>query len=113
MDNGLDSKNELTPFEWITAEGFVMDYQKLDAALAIALNNVENSDERCLVVFIHTEPAPDATATAFLERLAVSVPKGRDVFTATLSRNAIAQLSAQPWVQYLKLSQKLRAVDRR
>jgi hypothetical protein len=85
-----------------------MNYQKLDTALAIALNEVQNPEEPCLVVFVHTNTAPDATATAFLESLGVSVASGRDVFTATLSVNAVSQLSDQPWVKYLKLSQKLR-----
>jgi hypothetical protein len=90
-----------------------MNYQKLDAALAIALNDVQNPEERCLVVFIHTEPVPDATATAFLESLGVRVTSGRDIITATLSVNAISQLSDKPWVQYLKLSQRLRPLERR
>ncbi len=85
-----------------------MNYKKLDTALAMALNEVENPEERSLVVFIHTEPVPDATAAAFLESLGVNVTRGRDVFTATLSANAVSQLSEQPWVQYIRLSQKLR-----
>src|ERR687885_2626804 len=90
-----------------------MNYQKLDTALVMALNDVQNPDEASLVVFIHTEPVPDATAAAFLEGLGVSVTSGRDVFTATLSANAISQLSEQPWVQYIKLSQKLRSLNKR
>lgn len=88
-----------------------MNYQKLDTALAMALSEVENREERNLVVFIHTEPIPDASAAAFLESLGVSVTKGRDVFTATLSANAVSQLSEKPWVQYIRLSQKLRSLD--
>lgn len=90
-----------------------MNYQKLDAALAIALNDVESWDECSLVVFIHTEPVPDAAAIAFLKNLGVSnVTSGRDVFTATLSANGVSQLSHQSWVEYLKLSQKLRLLDK-
>lgn len=86
-----------------------MNYQKLDTGLAMALNGVQNPEKRNLVIFIHTKPAPDAAAAAFLESLGVSsVRSGRKVFTATLSANAVSQLSDQPWVQYLKLSQKLR-----
>lgn len=86
-----------------------MNYQKLDAALAMALNDVQNLDKRSLVVFIHTEPIPDAAAAAFLESLGVTgVTRGKDVFTATLSANAISQLSEQSWVQYLRLSHQLR-----
>lgn len=90
-----------------------MNYQKLDAALVMALNEVENLDECSLVVFIHTDPVPDHQATALLEKLGVSnVRSGRDVFTATLSVNGISQLSQQSWVQYLKLSHKLRLLDK-
>jgi hypothetical protein len=90
-----------------------MNYQKLDAALAMALNDVQNLEERSFVVFIHTEPVPDAAAAAFLESLGVSgLTSGRDVFTTTLSANAVSQLSDQPWVQYLKLSQKLRPLEK-
>lgn len=91
-----------------------MNYQKLDAALATALNEVQNPETPSLTVFIHTEPVLDSTATAVLENLGVSgVTTGQDVFTATLSVNAIAQLSEQSWVQYLKLSQKLHLVNTR
>ena len=89
-----------------------MNYKKLDTPLAMALNEVENPEEQSLVVFIHTEPVPDAKATAFLESLGVNVTRGREVFTATLSANAVSQLSDQPWVQYIRLSQKLRLLDK-
>ncbi|MGB5961896.1 MAG: hypothetical protein WBG73_14610 [Coleofasciculaceae cyanobacterium] len=89
-----------------------MNYQKLDAALAMALNEVESVDECSLVVFIHTDPVPDRNAIALLEQLGVSnVKSGGDVFTATLSTNGVAQLSQQSWVQYLKLSHKLRLLN--
>ncbi|HEY9636985.1 MAG TPA: hypothetical protein V6D14_26530 [Coleofasciculaceae cyanobacterium] len=89
-----------------------MNYQKLDPALAIALNDVQNPEERSLAVFIHTEPVPEA-ASSLLQSLGVSgVTTGRKVLTATLSANAISQLSDQPWVQYLKLSQTLRLLDK-
>ncbi len=89
-----------------------MNYQKLDAALAMALNQVQNAEERSLIVFIQTEPVTDSTAK-FLENLGVSgVTTGRNMFTATLSANAVSQLSDQSWVKYLKLSQKLRLLNR-
>jgi hypothetical protein len=91
-----------------------MNYQKLDAALASALNEVQNPETASLTVFIHTQPGLDSKATAVLENLGVGgVTADKDVFTATLSANGIAQLSEQPWVQYLKLSQKLQLVNSR
>ncbi|MBN3924581.1 hypothetical protein [Nostoc sp. NMS4] len=91
-----------------------MNYQKLDAALATALNGVQNVEEPSLAVFIHTEPILTSAATAVLESLGVSgVSSGKDIFTATLSANAISQLSEQPWVMSLKRSQQLRLVNKR
>ncbi len=91
-----------------------MNYQKLDAALATVLNDVQDPETPSLAVFIHTEPVLDPIAIAVLENLGVSgVTPGKDVFTATISANAIAQLSEEPWVQYLKLSQKLHLVNTR
>ncbi|MEH2248534.1 hypothetical protein [Nostoc sp.] len=91
-----------------------MNYQKLDAALATVLNDVQDSEEPSLGVFIHTEPILDSAATAVLESLGVSdVTNGKDIFTATLSPNAISQLSEQSWVKYLKRSQQLGLVNKR
>jgi hypothetical protein len=92
-----------------------MDYQKLDTALAVALNEVGSAQEPSLNVFIHTKPDADATeSTAMLENLGVpNVTPEKDVFTASLSPNAISQLSEQPWVQYIKLSQKMRLLNYR
>ncbi|MBG1271025.1 hypothetical protein [Nostoc sp. WHI] len=90
-----------------------MNYQKLDAALATALNDVKDPEESSLGVFIHTEPVLDSAAIAVLESLGVSgVTSGRDIFTATLSPNAISQLSEQSWVKYLKRSQQLHLVNK-
>lgn len=90
-----------------------MNYQKLDTALTMAMNEVQNPEERNMSVFIHTQDATAcAGATELLENLGVNgVTDGKDVFTATVSPNAISQLSEQPWVRSLRLSQKLRFVN--
>jgi hypothetical protein len=97
-----------------------MNYQKLDAALAMALNDVPDQTTPSLTVFIHTEKLSDAAMSndkkqsfyAILQSFGVSdVNSGKDVFTATLSANAIAQLSDEPWVKHLQLSQQLRLVN--
>ncbi|MEH1766958.1 MAG: hypothetical protein V7L27_28415 [Nostoc sp.] len=91
-----------------------MNYQKLDAALATALNDVQDLEETNLAVFIHTEPVLDSVATALLESLGVSdVSSGKDIFTATLSANAISLLSEEPWVKFLKRSHQLRLVNKK
>ncbi|MBW4676829.1 MAG: hypothetical protein KME52_23300 [Desmonostoc geniculatum HA4340-LM1] len=91
-----------------------MNYQKLDAAVATALNDVQNPQQPSLTVFIHTEPILDSAAIAVLQSLGVSgITSGQDIFTATLSPNAISQLSEQPWVKHLKQSQQLRLVNQK
>lgn len=90
-----------------------MNFAKLDSALILALKTIEDPSIPCLVVFIHTDLVLDSTATALLEDLGVSdITQDKYVYTATLSPNAISLLSEQPWVQYLKLSQRLRFVRR-
>lgn len=89
-----------------------MDYRKIDAALAAALDEVRDPEERSLAVFIHTMHTPGRPEAAFLEGLGVRGIGGtRQVFTATLSPRAIAELSEQPWLRYLRLSRRLRLLD--
>jgi hypothetical protein len=89
-----------------------MDYHKIDAALAAALDEVPDPEERSLAVFIHTTHTPGQAEAAFLERLGVRGISGtRHVFTATLSPSAIAELSEQPWLRYLRLSRQMRLLD--
>ncbi|MDJ0800337.1 MAG: hypothetical protein QNJ51_26605 [Calothrix sp. MO_167.B12] len=90
-----------------------MNYQKLDASLAMALNEVLEPENPNLVVFIHTHSPLDPDAIAMLENTGISnVTSNKEVFTATLSFVAISQLSEQTWVKYLKLSHKLRLANR-
>jgi protein tyrosine phosphatase len=90
-----------------------MNYQKLDAALSMAVNQLENPEEANLVVFVHTQQPLDENAIAFLQRLGISnITENTNVFTATVSLNTLSELSQQSWVQYLKLSQKLHFVQK-
>jgi hypothetical protein len=85
-----------------------MNYQKLDANLVLALDEVSDTELVSLVVFIYTETNLNSTATAVLENLGVSgVSREQDLFTATLSPDQIAQLSDLPWVRLIRRSQKL------
>ncbi len=89
-----------------------MNYKKLDAGLAMAVNQVENPQAPSLVVFIRVNQPLDNSAFTFLESLGIKdVTLGKEVFTATVSTDAISQLSGQSWVQFLQLSQKLRFVN--
>jgi hypothetical protein len=90
-----------------------MNYQKLDAALAMAVSEVEDPQEPSLIVFIHTDNL-DAQAITFLNRLGIKgVMDGTDIYTATVSSSTVSQLSQQSWVKSIKLSQKLRLVKSR
>ncbi len=88
-----------------------MDYRKIDAALAAALDTVQNPEERMLIVFIHTANEPGAVEAEFMKRRGISTEAGKGrVFTATVSSRTVADLANQPWVSSLRLSQKLRLV---
>jgi len=89
-----------------------MNYRKVDATLAAALAETENAEEPRLAVFIHMKEAPNASAATFLETLGVKVNSTRQhIFTATISPREVKELSKQPWVRYVKLSQKLRMLN--
>ena len=87
-----------------------MNYQKLDAGLAIAVADAGMLDEEdpLFNVFIRTAHTPDINEVTYLEGLGVSCqPADRRVFTAMLSARAVDELSKQAWVSYLELSQQL------
>jgi hypothetical protein len=89
-----------------------MNYQKLDATLVMALKDVLEPESPNLVVFIHIQTPLEADAIAQLEALGISnIAENKDVFTATVSPNAVSKLSDQTWVKYLKLSRKLRLAN--
>lgn len=86
-----------------------MNYQKIDAALAVALSELGDRQDSNLIVFVQTASAVDAAEAAFLESLGVSgATTGKQMLTATLSVEAIAQLSEQSWVRSIRLSQPLK-----
>jgi hypothetical protein len=99
-------------------QGQSMNYQKLDAALAMAVNQITDPQEANLVVFIHIQhPLNESTITslsaanAFLQRLGISnIKENINVLTATVSLDTLSELSQQTWVQHIKLSQKLHLV---
>jgi hypothetical protein len=89
-----------------------MDYQKIDAALAAALDDVQNPETQVFEVFVHVAQPLTSDDTGYLQELGVrGDTRGRQVFTATLSARAVAELSDQPWVRHLRLSRDLRLLD--
>ena len=90
-----------------------MDYGKIDAALAAALEDAQDTDRRDLTVFVRTTHSPTGDEAAVLRRLGVTGDvDGRQVFSATLSANTVDELSEQPWVQSIQLSNRLRPLGR-
>jgi hypothetical protein len=89
-----------------------MNYRKIDTALAMALNEITNQNDISLVVFVHTESVLDSNAIEMLESFGIcGVSEGKEIHTASLSTNAVSQLSEQNWVKYLKFSQQLGLVN--
>ena len=89
-----------------------MNYQKIDTALAMAINQVENPYQRLFIIFIHTQPILESAAQNFLIDLGIrKKTESETVFTATVSAHTISELSDQNWVKHLKLSQRLRFVN--
>lgn len=85
-----------------------MNYQKLDAALAAAVDESKSAEEPLLAVYIYTAKSRDESATVFLNGLGIRVySKNQDTFTAIVSPRTVKKLSQQPWVRYVKLFPKL------
>jgi len=85
-----------------------MNYRKVDVTLAAAVDEIENAEELLLAVCIYTAKTRDETATIFLNGIGVRVySTNQEIFTATVSPHTVKELSQQPWVRYVKLSQKL------
>jgi hypothetical protein len=91
-----------------------VDYQKVDAALAAAVEEAPDPNERSLAVFIHADRALGVEERSVMERLGVSGGQaGARVVTATLSARAVEELTEQSWVRYVRLSQRMRPLEPR
>jgi len=91
-----------------------MDYRKIDADLAFALEEVDpTSNEPVFSVFVRTKDETDLGAMALLGALGVRSPEpGSGVYTAELSSRGVAELSKQHWVHSLTLARTLRPLRR-
>jgi hypothetical protein len=92
-----------------------LDYRKIDAALANALHEIQDPTKQVLNIFVQTDAELEPAELEFLKEKGVNVKANSNrnapqIFTATLSTNAIEELSDQPWVKYLELAQKLKFV---
>jgi hypothetical protein len=88
-----------------------MDYRKIDAPLAAALEATPDAGQS-LTIFISTTGESTPTRIQFLTEHGIDPEAARRaIFSATVSAKTVAELSDQPWVSALRLSQKLRPID--
>ena len=86
-----------------------MDYAKIDAALAGALEEAADPEARVLPVFVHLRSDASAADRAALAALGPAAGTADDdVLTAVLSPLEVSELSDQAGVRQLRLSGRLR-----
>lgn len=89
-----------------------MDYQKVDAALATAIDDLKAGSKVALAVSVRTAIPVDAAQQAELERLGVrGVIAGRTIFSASVTPQTLDELTQKPWVRRLSLAQQLRPLS--
>lgn len=87
-----------------------MDYRKMDTALLLALERAQDQD--ALTVFVQSAHPLQQVEADYLQQLAVTGDHaGKQILTATLSADAVKQLSDQDWVRSLTLSQPLKPLN--
>lgn len=85
-----------------------MNYNKVDAALAAALKS-EETDKNFIPVFVGVNKGLGQNEIEYLQKLGLIFNKDiPEIITATISQEAISELSDQSWVRYLKLSTRLK-----
>ena len=85
-----------------------MNYNKVDAALAAALKS-EETDKNLIPVFVGVKKGLGQDEKEYLQKLGLIFNKDiPEIITATISQEAISELSDQSWVRYLKLSTRLK-----
>ena len=85
-----------------------MNYNKVDAALAAALKS-EETDKNLIPVFVGVKKGLGQNEKEYLQKLGLIFNKDiPEIITATISQEAISELSDQSWVRYVKLSTRLK-----
>lgn len=89
-----------------------MNYSKIDGPLLAALEEIQDPEQRCLLVFIIPASPPGPEDEAVLREMGFEQDAGtKRIVTATLSATMVEQLSEMEWVRALRLSQKLRLLQ--
>jgi hypothetical protein len=88
-----------------------MDYSKIDAPLAAQLKS--KAPNEVFSIFIGASKDLGDPEHSYLRKFGINFPSANipKVFSATVSAQAIDELSEQPWIRYLKLSTKLRTMQ--
>jgi len=97
-----------------------MDRKKLDPALALVLEQADNSFrwrqstmgiiaspqfQNALTVYVHTYEVPNSTQVQVLEEVGIhGINSRRQTFTANLTPDAVERLSQLDWIKYIQLS---------
>ena len=85
-----------------------MNYNKVDAALAAALKS-EETDKNFIPVFVGVNKGLGQNEKEYLQKSGLIFNKDiPEIITATISQEAISELSDQSWVRYVKLSTRLK-----
>lgn len=85
-----------------------MNFNKVDAPLAAAMMS-EETDKNFIPVFVRVRKGLGQNEKIFLQKLGLAFNKDiPEIIPATISQEAISELSDQSWVLYLKLSTKLK-----
>ena len=85
-----------------------MNYNKVDAALAAALKS-EETDKNFIPVFVGVNKGLGQNEKEYLQKSGLIFNKDiPEIITATISQEAISDLSDQSWVRYVKLSTRLK-----
>jgi hypothetical protein len=82
-----------------------MDYDKIDGALALALERADDPNE-AFSVFVHARQPGAAVPPELADKFGTDTVGA--IHTATLTREDINRLSEQPWVDSLQLSSQRR-----
>jgi len=85
-----------------------MEYSKIDPGLAGALEDISPDDRELLTVSVRTICPLSPDQQKELRRMGgKGVDSGLGIYSATVDRTTLAELSRQPWVRKVSLARRL------
>jgi hypothetical protein len=85
-----------------------INYRKVDAALAAALDRTDPAGREPLVLFVHLDPDLTPDQVAALAAAGVNTSAGRAIATASLTPRQIEAVTGYDCVRFLRLSSSRR-----